>query len=88
MNIERIILFVLITCISLLVITSWNHLTVNPLCSSDNVSISRRNVVPLGQDDEDAFVFVHVSKCKKIICSAFFFIPPHLCDVGNLDLDF
>jgi hypothetical protein len=32
-------------------------------CETDNIDISnRQQIAPLGQDDEDAFIFVHVSK--------------------------
>ncbi|XP_046445010.1 transmembrane protein 62-like [Daphnia pulex] len=61
MNIERIGLFFLIITILGFLITSRNHLTVNPECNLDNVRSSRQNIIPLGQDDEDVLVFVHIS---------------------------
>jgi hypothetical protein len=86
MNIERIGLFFLIITILGFLITSRNHLTVNPECNLDNVRSSRQNIIPLGQDDEDVLVFVHVSNARVnyLFCSFTF-----MWVLGNLDyLDF
>ncbi|EFX84466.1 hypothetical protein DAPPUDRAFT_314796 [Daphnia pulex] len=61
MNIERIGLFFLIIFILVFVFTSRKHLTINSECNLDNVRSSRQNIIPLGQDDEDVLVFVHIS---------------------------
>ena len=42
----------------------WDHLTVEQ-CVRDKVSVLRHQIIPLGQNDEDVFVFVQV-RCTII----------------------
>lgn len=50
-------------CIFLFMYVTRSILLKTDQCETDNIDISnRQQIVPLGQDDEDAFIFVHVSK--------------------------
>jgi hypothetical protein len=61
MNVERCLLSLFIGLILVLVILTRNHFSVvNHCVNTDDVSNSRQQIIPLGHEDEDAFVFVHV----------------------------
>lgn len=50
-------------CIFLFMYVTKSILLKTDQCETDNIDISnRQQIVQLGQDDQDAFIFVHVSK--------------------------